>query len=517
MFNRVTRRGIKNASFGIPIALLLTLFPSTVLAHGFGERYALPVPLWLYLYGASVAVILSFAIAALFFSRNESGRRDYPRYNLLRHAWLGQILLNTKICRSLRAMGIFILILIIATGLFGSQRAADNFAPAFVWIIWWVGLGMLVISIGNIWHLVNPWIGIHDGILWLVSRASGEENGKIERTLPDILGVLPAFSVFIVFIWIELIYEGSSVPRQIALLVTAYSMYTVGGMLLFGKNVWVHRAEAFSVYFKILSRLSIIEFRITEMSCCLECSNECQTKNGCVDCYECFSNCGDFNKEINLRLPASGLTASHTVQPGELLFVLAMLASVSFDGFLITPLWMEFYAGQRDVFIENFTVFQTFGLASALALFSGLFFFFMKISQVFSGHSPYKNAWASTFIYTLVPIAAAYNIAHYFTFILVPGQRIISLISDPFGFGLNLFGTASYQINDSFLQASTVWYTQVFMIIIGHVLAVIIAHVVAVQILGDRRRAMLSQFPILVLMVIYTISSLWIIAQDTTV
>ena len=517
MFNRVTLRGIKNASFGIPIALLLTLFPSTVLAHGFGERYALPVPLWLYLYGASVAVILSFAIAALFFSRNESGSRDYPRYNLLRHAWLGHILLNTKISRLLRSISIFILILIIAAGLFGSQRVADNFAPAFVWIIWWVGLGMLVISIGNIWHLVNPWIGIHDGTIWLISRVTGEQNEKTERALPATFGVLPALSVFIVFVWIELIYEGSPVPRQIALLTTAYSTYTVGGMLLFGKNVWLDRAEAFSVYFKILSRLSIIEFRINEISYCLECSNECQTKNGCIDCYECFSNCDDFSKEINLRLPASGLTAIQTVQPGELLFVLLMLASVSFDGFLITPLWMEFYVGQRDIFVENFMVFQTLGLAGALALFGGLFFFFMKISRFLSGHSPYNNSWASAFIYTLVPIAAAYNIAHYFTFILVPGQRIISLISDPFGFGLNLFGTASYQINDSFLQASIVWYTQVFMIIIGHVLAVIIAHVVAVQILGDRRRAMLSQFPILVLMVIYTISSLWIIAQDTTV
>jgi hypothetical protein len=516
MFNHVTLRGIKNTLYGIPIALLITLVPSTVIAHGFGERYALPVPLWLYLYGASVAVILSFAITALFFSRKESGKKDYPRYNLLKHPWIGQILLNVHICRSLRSISILILVLIISAGLLGSQRASDNFAPAFIWIVWWVGLGILVTSLGNIWHLVNPWIGIHDAIVWLISHVSGEENETTARELPNTWGILPALSIFIIFVWIELIYNGSSIPSQLALLTSAYSVYTVGGMLLFGKNAWLNRGEVFSVYFRILSRLSIFEFRINERSVCLKCSSKCQTNDECIDCYECFSKCSDLNKEINLRLPASGLTIGHIVQPGELLFILTMLASVSFDGFLITPLWMKLYIGQRDVFIENFTFFQTLGLAGALALFSGLFLFFLKISHFLSGKSSSRNSWAATFIYTLVPIAAAYNIAHYFTFVLVPGQRIISLASDPFGYGLNLFGTASYQVNDSFMGAAFVWYTQVLIIILGHVLAVIIAHVVAVQIIGDHRRAMLSQFPTLVLMIIYTIGSLWIIAQDTT-
>jgi hypothetical protein len=97
--------------------------------------------------------------------------------------------------------------------------------------------------------------------------------------------------------------------------------------------------------------------------------------------------------------------------------------------------------------------------------------------------------------------------------LLFNGQIAIVQISDPFGWGWDLFGTAGYQINNTVLGAAFVWYSQVALIVAGHVLAVYLAHAVARRLLGDSKRAQRSQYSILALMILYTVSSLWIISQ----
>ena len=120
---------------------------------------------------------------------------------------------------------------------------------------------------------------------------------------------------------------------------------------------------------------------------------------------------------------------------------------------------------------------------------------------------------ARTFVYSLIPIALAYNIAHFFTLLAINGQLIISLASDPFGYGWNLLGTANYKVNIGFINAKFAWLLGVTVIVLGHVIAVYIAHVIALQKIKSPKAALRSQYPMLVLMVIYTVISLWIIAQ----
>jgi len=50
--------------------------------------------------------------------------------------------------------------------------------------------------------------------------------------------------------------------------------------------------------------------------------------------------------------------------------------------------------------------------------------------------------FAAAYSFSLVPIAIAYQ---YYTYLLIQGQMIISLISDPLGWGWNLFGTAGFE------------------------------------------------------------------------
>jgi hypothetical protein len=103
--------------------------------------------------------------------------------------------------------------------------------------------------------------------------------------------------------------------------------------------------------------------------------------------------------------------------------------------------------------------------------------------------------------------------AHYYTYLLIQGQTIIRLVSDPFGWGWNLFGTADYKTNASFIDPNFVWYSQIALIVAGHVVAIYLAHIVALRLLRDPRLAMRSQYPVLGLMVLYTMFSLWILSQ----
>ena len=123
------------------------------------------------------------------------------------------------------------------------------------------------------------------------------------------------------------------------------------------------------------------------------------------------------------------------------------------------------------------------------------------------------DAASRAFVLTLVPIAIAYLVAHYLSYFLIQGQLLIRLASDPFGLGWNIFGTAGFRPDIGIVGARFVWYTSLFAIVIGHVAAVSLAHIIALRRLGDPRLAIRSQIPMLVLMVAYTMLSLWIIAQ----
>jgi len=96
---------------------------------------------------------------------------------------------------------------------------------------------------------------------------------------------------------------------------------------------------------------------------------------------------------------------------------------------------------------------------------------------------------------------------------LIQGQLIIPLASDPFGSGWNLFGTVDYSLNISIINARILWFLSVALIVLGHVLAVYLAHRVAIRTFSNRALVMKSQYPMLTLMVVYTVISLWIIAQ----
>ena len=486
-------------------------------AHGFGERTELPVPLGYFLIGAGLAVALSFVFISVLVKI--SPESSYWRLNLIGSGWSKATLTSPITLLPVKLLSVFLLGLVIATGLVGASNSLINFSPTFVWIIWWVGMAIAVAIVGNIWALTNPWKILFTWAegLYRVIRPGRELS--LGREYPAKYGIWPALVLFVLYTWVQDAYPNSHVPTQIAIMVVVYSVITFGGMAIFGKHQWLKKGEAFSVVFGLLSRFSITEVRVIDRDACQACSTECQDREGiCVDCYECFEQAK--TREVNLRPPAIGLDRNEPVTNDVLALVVLMLATVTFDGFSATSAWAEFQTFVVNLFGSgDGEIFNSLVLADTLGVLLvpvGFFLVYLFFSKLMAGSVNGEIGtleMARIFSYSLIPIALAYNIAHFITLLLIQGQLIVPLASDPFGSGWDLFGTVDYSLNISIINARILWLLSVALIVLGHVLAVYLAHRVAIRTFTDRALALGSQYPMLALMVMYTVISLWIIAQ----
>jgi hypothetical protein len=489
--------------------LTLTLFllapPTLAFAHGVGQSQDLPLPFWLYLFGAGAVVIISFVQIGLSVGEGHTLYR-YPRFNLLAIGPLRAVLTSRPLLQGLRLLSVALFFLVILSGFLGEQVMDDNLAPIFVWIIWWVGFGFFTAFVGNIWPLVNPWKILFE---WAerFARWVGVKRGiELNEPYPASWGIWPALVLYAGFIWAETVFKGSAIPANVALVAYLYSVLTWTGMVVFGKKTWLQRGDAFSVFFSILAKFAPTEVRVSDPQLCKECSATCQTVQGeCVDCYDCFAKAAAGDRQLNVRPWAVGLSSTEEVSLDRLGFVIFMLASVAYDSLADTSLWATLFG---TTFLS-----KTLGLIALPLLFLAVYLWVIKLSQVFGlGYVPFRRL-AAAYVYSLVPIAIAYQAAHYYTYLLIQGQTIIRLVSDPFGWGWNLFGTADYKPNAGFIDPNFVWYSQIVLIIAGHVIAIYLAHVGALRLLKAPRLAMRSQYPVLGLMVLYTMFSLWILSQ----
>jgi len=487
--------------------LLLVALPSQALAHGLGQSQNLPLPFWLYLFAAAAVVLVSFVQISLLV--NEAHALPlYSRFNLFRIGSLRAVLASRLLLFGMRLLSVVLFLLVILSGILGVQAPSLNFAPTFVWIIWWVGLSFFTAFVGNIWPLINPWKVLFEWAEGL-ARALGLKRGlQLGGDYPQSWGIWPALILYAAFIWIENNFAGSATPLYIAFFTLLYSMFTWSSMVLFGKETWLQKGEAFSVYFGILGRFAPTEVRVSDPQLCHQCSSKaCKEAGagGCVNCYECFAKAPPEDRELNLRPPAVGLSLGERVSPDRLVLVVFLLASVTYDSLLGTPPWVR---------LEYLTSLpETLGIIVVPLLFLALYLGFVKLSELLSEGYVSFGQLAGAYVYSLVPIAIAYLVAHYYTLLIIQGQAIIALVSDPFGWGWDLFGTADYEINAAPIGADTVWYSQVCLIVAGHVVAVYLAHVAALRVVRSPRLQSRMQYPMLALMICYTVFSLWILSQ----
>ncbi|HSB71595.1 MAG TPA: hypothetical protein VLT62_19890 [Candidatus Methylomirabilis sp.] len=485
-------------------------------AHGFGQRYDLPVPLSLYVTGAAAAVAFSFVIIAVFV-RGTPGLGTYPRVNLLRYP-IGRFLAHTLTLLPLKLASTSAFALVILAGLLGNQHPLRNVGPTLVWVIWWVGLAYVSALGGNIWALVNPWKVLFEWTERVYRRFVPGGGLSLRLPYPETLGVWPTVVLFLGFSWVELVSGVSAEPAVLAILTLGYSILTWTGMFLFGSERWLGHGEAFTLAFGVLARLAPTEVRVVGNSVCEGCSLDCRDRDGeCINCYGCFVRAEPTHREWNLRPYAVGLLRNEPISFSMMAFVLLLLSTVSFDGFMATPVWAsieEFMSAHLpDLNGTRLIVIRTLGLVAFPLLFLGIYSLVSALMSRAGDRRRSTGELARSFALSLVPIAVAYHTAHYLSFLLIQGQLLIPLASDPFGFGWNLLGTAGYRIDIGIVGARFAWYSAVVAIVAGHIIAVYLAHLVALRTFRDRNPALRTQYPMSALMVGYTMVSLWILAQ----
>ncbi len=505
----------------IPILsiLFILLAPVPVYAHAFGQRYDLPIPLSYFMAGAAATVALSFVVIGLFL-KGGSAQFRYPRFNLLS---LPGVTLTSRIKSAVaQALSVLLLLLVLATSLFGSDNPLANFSPTFVWIIWWVGMGYIAALFGNLWMLINPWKALYEWTEWLLKRTG--TGMPAPRPYPAGWDRMPALIAFLAFVWLENVYPGSIIPRYLGIIIIAYSVYTFGGMLLYGKHVWLRYGDPFAVLFGIFARFSPTEVRVVggnreerELDCAPRVRPELvegQGDSDCVDCYACYERAEPARRQFNIRPWAAGLVSVGRVSWQTCAFVVLALAAVTFDGLQETTNWLSVQTiGLRLLGPGGVSVIDTLGVVLIPLLFLGIYLLFCLGIRALSREQASLSEVARAYVFSLVPIALAYNMAHFLSLLLVQGQLIIPLASDPFGFGWDIFGGAGYRIDPTVISTKFAWIVSVGAIVIGHIISVYIAHTIAIRRATGHSLALRGQYPMLALMVFYTAVSLWIIAQ----
>lgn len=478
--------------------------PAVAWAHGFGQRFDLPLPLWLWLSGAGATIVLTFVALALFARQPEVPGPPVG-------ATQGVELLQSARARSIAHRFAVLLrgftgasfVLALATGFAGNQDAYANLIVTLVWVIWWVGMAFCCALVGDVWEAIDPLRSLYLAAAWTVRRLTGASRSSLGRRYPMWLGAWPAVVLFFGFAWVELIWPGKDVPRALAGAVLGYAALTWLGMFVFGVEPWRRNADAMALALRVLGGFAPLRVRSSTL-------------------HEPAS--------LRLRPYAAGLLIRDTVPWSVVVFVLLMLATVTFDGFGETPLMQAIETAAQTSRAVALLLFELslWGLAENQAVHGALLLLFplgfvaafwiasaLMVRLARRGAASRREAReaAGSFVLSLVPIAVAYHLSHYFSLLVTTGQFIVPLASDPFGWGWDLFGTRDYKVDLGLLSPYVYWYGSVLLIVAGHVLAVVVAHVQAQRLFPGHGAALRSQLPMIALMVAYTSLSLWILAQ----
>ena len=471
--------------FLVTAALAICELSAPASAHGFGQRYDLPLPLSLYLYGTAAVVVVTFIIVGLLVRRiGEAPHR--PRIDLL-DLGAARIAAHPGTILLLRLVAVGFFVITVTAGFVGNQNPYQNIAPTMVWIIVWVGFAYVSAFLGDLWALINPWRTIFDGVARIYRRVGNGGEFSCRLPYPAALGVWPAVALLLMFSWIELVYPTPAVPAHIACFAAGYSVLTWAGMILFGRDAWMRHGEVFSVFFGTFARFAPTE-----------------TRTGPPP-------------ELILRPFGAGLLDNRSTSLSTMAFVLLLLSTVLYDGLLNTPEWTMLESAIGALFrtpgeFELIAV-RSAGLLAFWLLFLGAYTLIAAMMSAAAGGSRSPREIAQRFAFTLIPIAIGYHLAHYLVFLLVQGQYIIPLISDPFGWGWDIFGTAGYRVDIAVIGARFAWYTAVAAILVGHMISVYLAHIVAMREFEPRQATLRSQIPLTALMVLFTFISLSILAE----
>lgn len=455
------------------------------LAHALAARQDLPVPAWLFAWGASIVLIVSFfALAAAW----RTPRFERQHWRAL-GAGFSRAIVSLPVQVLCGLLGVFLLGVAIYAGLRGTEAPDRNFALTFLFVTCWLGFPFFSALLGDIFRPFNPWRAV-GRVAGAGFQALAGQRAAHAR-YPQWLGRWPAAIGLLAVVWLEVIYGQSGGvavgldPHAAAVAACVYSVYTLAMMAVFGVEEWCERGEIFSVYFGMFGRLGAF---------------------------------GVENGQLGRRRMLSASTSWATI-PGSAAVVIASIATTSYDGAsegAFKGAIETVFGWFRDIGFDPNTSVRLADTIFMLLCFAGVALVYMlgvRGMRTVRG-APSLAKLRDGFAHTLIPIALAYLVAHYFSLFVFQEQAQFGyLLSDPLGNGTtDLFGTASWGVDYTVLSANAIWYVQVGALIAGHVLGLVLAHDRAVAYWRDYKQAARSQYWMLAVMVAFTCFGLYLLS-----
>jgi hypothetical protein len=445
-----------------------------VFAHGIVGRADLPIPSELFGAAAAAVLVLSFLALASGWTR--------PRLEHVRGRALLRVSLAAEIVCG--AIGVAVFAVVVFAGLAGTGSQQDNLAPTAVYVGFWVGVPFLSLVIGDWFRLFNPWRAIGRATGWAAGRLSRGEPTEV-FPYPERLGHWPAAAGLLAFVVCELCWATGREPQPLAILMLVYAFAMLAGQGIYGVEAWSRRGDAFGVWFGLFALLSPVARRA--------------------------------GGTLLLRPP---VVAATRLAPGAgtVALLVVGIASTGFDGASEGPLFNGVRPDLQDFFTS---LGATLAVGLELAYVVGLLVAIGMVGLLWrlgtAGMPPGadgldRRGLSLAFAHTLIPIAAAYVVAHYFSLLAYNGQDLWRLASDPLGDGSDLLGGAGGSIDYSILTATAIWYAQTLALVAGHVAALVLAHDRALVVYGSAKAAARSQIVMLVLMVCFTCLGLWLLS-----
>ena len=434
----------------------LVLAAGTVAAHGGslagGGRESITVPTWLFLSTGGAAVGASFLLASFVTDRAFIERI---------HDWGTPLTVSDSRLPGLaaRLVGLAGFVTVLVVGFLGPTTPQTNLAILLVWVGWWAGLAMTTYLVGNTWRALNP--------LDTIALALP----TLDRRYPDRAGAWPSVVGLLALIWLEVVSPLADEPRLLATAVVGYSVLTLAGAVVFGRETWFAEADPVERVFRYYGRVAPIGY-------------------------------GEYG--LRLRLPGMDLSTPRLVDGrDEVAFVVALLWGTTFDGLVTTPAWADLTAPLVEAGLPA-QVLYPLALAVGFGLFLGAYWGAVRLSRQTAETYLDESTLAERFAPPLLAIAAGYHLAHYLGYFLVLAPALwvalLSPLSDP--------GAVP-------VYEPPGWFggVGVAAVVAGHLVAIWVAHAAAYDTFPSRLQAVRSQYPFIAVMVFYTMTSLWVVSR----
>jgi hypothetical protein len=488
---------MKRSRWRYLLTALAVVLPVSASAHVFVQPYALPVPLWMYLYACAATLLISFALVAYF----AGGTVAAPALTVRPVDWTGrrrQAAWRWSL-RLAKGGALASLLVTVVAGLIGTTDPAANISMTLFWVAFLLGLTYLTAIVGDIYSAINPWRTLVEAV-----EAAGIDLSRPRVRFPRALGYWPAVAFYVALVWIELFVLPKPSVLGAALVVYTASVFL--GAFLFGSEIWFQRGELFTVFFRAVGTMAPVEYT--------DAQGETTTPR------------------VRLRRPLLAALQEPPAHFSFVLFVLFMLSSTTYDAIHETYFWVNLYwqhlvpwlylpwggseAVPQDVLIRGYVAYQRLGLVLSPFLYFIAYLLVLAAAKVMTGTRVPLRTMTHAFAMTLVPIALVYHMTHYYMILASGLPSLWPLATDPFGWGWHLLGTMPVRVEAPF-SMGVIWHTQVALMLAGHVAAVYLAHLVALRVFPSHRQGILSQLPMLLLMVAYTCLGLWVLSLPLAV